>query len=278
MGASLLITLREGLEAALIISIILAFLSRLDQPKQIRSVWLGAGAAVAASLAAGAIVFWTAGELSGRAEELYEGTAMLVAVAVLSYMVMWMRKQARFLKGHLESQVESALKSGSTFAMGFLAFVVVIREGIETVLFLFSAWRVENDTSALFLGGIIGLSVAIAIGYLGYKGSRFINLRTFFNVTGVLLIVFAAGLLAHGIHEFQEAGVFPIIQEEVWNTNGVLNEKAGIGSFLKALFGYNGNPELLEVFFYFAYLAGVLWTYFRPASEPRGISQPAPPQ
>ncbi|MEE9202982.1 MAG: iron uptake transporter permease EfeU, partial [Dehalococcoidia bacterium] len=264
MGASLLITLREGLEAALIISIILAFLSRMDQPKQIRSVWLGAGAAVAASLAAGAVVFWTAGELSGRAEELYEGTAMLVAVAVLSYMVMWMRKQARFLKGHLEAQVESALKTGSTFAMGFLAFVVVIREGIETVLFLFSAWRVDSDTSALFLGGLIGLAVAITIGYLGYKGSRFINLRTFFNVTGVLLIIFAAGLLAHGIHEFQEAGVFPVIQEEVWNTNGVLNEKAGIGSFVKALFGYNGNPELLEVLFYFAYLVGVLWTYFRP--------------
>ncbi len=278
MGASLLITLREGLEAALIISIILAFLSRMDQPKQIRSGWLGAGAAVAASLAAGAVVFWTAGELSGRAEELYEGTAMLVAVAVLSYMVMWMRKQARFLKGHLEAQVESALKTGSTFAMGFLAFVVVIREGIETVLFLFSAWRVDSDTSALFLGGLIGLAVAITIGYLGYKGSRFINLRTFFNVTGVLLIIFAAGLLAHGIHEFQEAGVFPVIQEEVWNTNGVLNEKAGIGSFVKALFGYNGNPELLEVLFYFAYLVGVLWTYFRPTREPSRISQPAAPQ
>lgn len=278
MGASLLITLREGLEAALIISIILAFLSRMGQPKQFRSVWLGTGAAVAASLVAGAIVFWTAGELSGRAEEVFEGTAMLVAVAVLSYMVLWMRKQARSLKAHLEAQVESALKTGSTFAMALLAFVVVIREGIETVLFLFSAWRVEEDTVALFLGGLIGLTVAIAIGYLGYKGSRFINLRTFFNVTGVLLVFFAAGLLAHGIHEFQEAGIFPIVLEEVWNTNGVLSEQAGLGSFLKALFGYNGNPELLEVLSYFTYLVGVLWIYFRPAREPSRISQPAIPQ
>jgi high-affinity iron transporter len=200
---------------------------------------------------------------------------MLVAVGVLSYMVLWMRKQARFLKSHLEAQVESALKTGSTFAMAFLAFVVVIREGVETVLFLFSAWRVEENTGAMFIGGLIGLAVAIAIGYLGYKGSRFINLRTFFNVTGVLLIFFAAGLLAYGIHEFQEAGIFPVIQEEIWNTNGVLNENTGLGSFLKALFGYNGNPALLEVLFYFTYLVGVLWVYFRPAGEPRRISQPA---
>lgn len=111
--------------------------------------------------------------------------------------------------------------------------------------------------------------VAIAIGYLVYKGSRFINLRTFFNITGVLLIFFAAGLLAHGIHEFQEAGIFPILQEEVWNTNRVLNESSGLGSFLKTLFGYNGNPELLEVLLYFAYLVGALWTFFRPTSASR---------
>jgi len=275
LGASLLITLREGLEAALIISIILAFLVRTGQHRALRSAWLGTGAAVVLSVAAGAIVFWTAGELSGRAEQIYEGLAMLVAVGVLSYMVLWMRKQARYIKSGLEAQVESALKTGSTFAMALLAFVVVIREGIETVLFLFSAWKVEGDTAALFIGGIIGLVVAIAVGYLGYKGSRFINLRVFFNITGVLLIFFAAGLLAHGIHEFQEAGLFPILQEEVWNTNGILNEKAGLGSFLKALFGYNGNPELLEVLFYFAYLGGVLWTFFRPASESPRITQPA---
>jgi high-affinity iron transporter len=137
---------------------------------------------------------------------------------------------------------------------------------------------VEGDSAALFTGGIIGLVVAIAVGYLGYRGSRFINLRVFFNVTGVLLIFFAAGLLAHGIHEFQEAGLFPILQDEVWNTNGVLNEKAGLGSFLKALFGYNGNPKLLEVLFYFAYLGGVLWTYFSPTGEPGRLSQHTAPQ
>ncbi|MDP6782528.1 MAG: FTR1 family protein [Dehalococcoidia bacterium] len=188
-----------------------------------------------------------------------------------------MRKQARHIKSGLEVQVESALKTGSTFAMALLTFVVVIREGIETVLFLFSTWQVEGDSAALFTGGIIGLVVAIAVGYLGYKGSQFINLRVFFNVTAVLLVFFAAGLLAHDIHEFQEAGLFPILQDEAWNTNGVLNEKAGLGSFLKALLGSNGNPKLLEVFFYFAYLGGVLWTYFRPAGEPGRFSQPAAP-
>lgn len=269
MAASLLITLREGLEAALIISIILAFLARLGRRDQFRDVWLGTALAVAVSLGVGAAIFWTVGELGGRAEEVFEGAAMLLAVGVLSYMVLWMRRQARYIKAQLESQVESALQTGSVLAMGLLAFIVVVREGIETVLFLFSAWRVAEDSQSLFLGGLIGLAIALAVGYSGYRGSRFINLRAFFNITGVLLILFAAGLLAHGLHEFQEAGLFPILREEVWNTNGVLNEKMGLGSFLKAIFGYNGNPELLEVLFYFGYLASALWVFYRPAGGPQ---------
>lgn len=273
MGASFLITLREGLEAALIISIILAFLARTGRREQFGSVWLGTGLAVAVSLVIGAAIFWTVGSFEGRAEEIFEGSAMLLAVGVLSYMVLWMRKQARFLKAHLEVQVESALAKGSLLAMALLAFVVVVREGIETVLFLFSAWRVTEGSSwAMFIGGLLGLGIALAIGYAGYRGSRFINLRTFFNITGVLLVFFAAGLLAHGIHEYQEAGLFPIVKEAVWNTNPVLNEKTGLGSFLKAIFGYNGNPELLEVLFYLAYVATAIWAFFRPAPAPQRTS------
>lgn len=154
MGAAILITLREGLEAALIVSIILAFISRLGRQDQFRSVWLGTGVAVGVSLVVGGGVFWTVGELSGRAEQIYEGTAMLIAVAVLSYMVLWMRKQARFLKAQLEAQVKSALQTGSTFAMAFLAFVVVVREGIESVFFLFQRLAGGGECSSAVPGRI----------------------------------------------------------------------------------------------------------------------------
>ena len=267
MTASFLITLREGLEASLIISIILAFLARMGRKAQFRSIWLGTGLALLASLAAGGVIFLTVGALEGRPEEIFEGLAMFLAVGVLSYMVLWMRRQARHMKAHLEAQVKEALMAGSALALASLAFVVVVREGIETVLFLFGASR-GAEPGAVLWGGLLGLALAAGIGYAGYRGSRRLNLPLFFNITGVLLILFAAGLLAHGIHEFQEAGVFPVVREEVWNINPVLSEGEGIGAFLKALLGYNGNPELLEVLFYFGYLVATVAFFFRP-EKPR---------
>lgn len=264
MGAPLLILLREGLEASLIISIILAYLARIGKRDYFSSIWLGVGLATTASLLVGAVIFWTVGELSGKAEEVFEGLAMFLAVGVLSYMVVWMRRQARFIKAHLEAQVERAVEIGSTLAMTSLAFIVVVREGVETVLFLFGASRAASPGEVI-IGGLLGLALAVAIGYSGYKGSRWLNLRLFFNITGILLIFFAAGLLALGIHELQETGVFPVIKEGVWNINPILNEKVGLGSFLKALLGYNGNPELLEIVFYLGYVASAFWLFFRPS-------------
>ncbi|MBI2846956.1 MAG: FTR1 family protein [Chloroflexi bacterium] len=264
MFTSFLITLREGLEAALIVSILFAYLVRMGRRDHFKSLWMGTALAVAVSLGVGAVIFWTVGELSGRAEEIFEGVAMLLAVGVLSYMVMWMKRQSRYIKRELEAKLERALEVGSSLAMASLAFIVVVREGIETALFLFGASRSATPAEIL-IGGLLGLAFAVAIGYSGYLGSRRLDLRLFFNITGVLLIFFAAGLLAHGIHELQEGGIFPIIKEEVWNTNPVLNERAGVGSFLRSIFGYNGNPELLEVAFYFGYLALALGLYLRPA-------------
>ncbi len=276
MAAAFLVTLREGLEAALIISIILAYLARTGNYRQFRNVWLGTGAAVVVSLAVGAVLFWTLGQLSGRAEAIFEGVAMFSAVLVLTYMVIWMKRQARNIKAHLEAQLQSALAAGSALAMASLAFIVVVREGIETVLFMFGVLRSASPTTAT-IGGLLGLAIAIAIGYAGYKGAKWLNLSTFFNVTGALLILFAAGLLAYGIHEFQEAGLFPIVVENVWNINHILNEKEGLGSFLKALFGYNGNPSLLEVSFYFGYLALAFWYFFGVARAPGREIAPAQP-
>ncbi len=264
MLSSLLITLREGLEAALIIGIILSFLAKTGNRQGFKPVWLGVSLAVACSLIAGAFIYLLAGEFTGQAEEVFEGTAMLLAVGVLTWMIFWMRKQAVNIKAHLHTQIQSVLTSGSSLGLVILAFAVVVREGIETVLFLFAATKVAESPLLFTLGGLLGLTIAIGIGYGIYKGASRLNLRTFFNVTSLLLIIFAAGLLAHGIHEFHEAGIIPPVIEHVWDINHILPEKSTPERFLTAIFGYNANPSLVEVVTYFAYLTAALGGYFRP--------------
>jgi len=263
MAPSFLIMLREGLEAALIVGIILAYLARTGNREKAGAVWWGVALSALVSLVAGAAIFLTAGGISGRAEELFEGTAMLTAAAVLTYMIFWMRRQAINIRAHLHAQVQSALEKGSVVALGTLAFVAVGREGVETALFMFAAVRAATPLAAT-AGGLLGLVAAVLLGYLLYRGTYRLNLRAFFNVTSVLLLLFAAGLLAHGIHEFQEAGLIPALVDPVWDMNGILPEHSILGSFLKALFGYNGNPSLVEALAYFSYLALVGWAYFRP--------------
>ncbi len=267
MLSSLLITLREGLEAALIIGIILAYLDRTGNRQGFKPVWIGTSLAILVSLFSGAGIYLLAEEFSGRAEEIFEGLAMFVAVGVLTWMIFWMRRQAVNIKAHLHAQIQSVLTSGSSFALVTLAFVVVVREGIETVLFLFSATRVAESAVLFIMGGFLGLGIAIAIGYSIYKGSSRLNLRAFFDVTSMVLIVFAAGLLAHGIHELQEAAIIPIVVEHVWDVNHILPEKAAFGRFLTAIFGYNGNPYLIEEGAYIAYLGLALEGYISPMTN-----------
>lgn len=142
--------------------------------------------------------------------------------------------------------------------------MAVVREGFETVLFLFAATRVAESPVLFVVGGFLGLAIAVAIGYSIYKGASRLNLRAFFNVTSLVLILFAAGLLTHGIHEFHEAGIIPPVMEHVWDINHILPEKSTFGRFLTAILGYNGNPSLAEVVTYFVYLALALGGYFRP--------------
>ena len=276
MGQSFIITLREGLEAALIIAIILAYLRRVDHPKGVPAVWFGVAGAVALSLAVGAVIFALGAALEGRVEEIFEGAAFLLAVAVLGWMVVWMKHQAHRIKGELEAQVEQALHTGSSVALAGLAFVAVGREGLETALFLFAA----SETAAPFetlVGGLAGLAIAIALGVAINRGTRRLNLRAFFNVTGFLLIFIAAGLLARGIHELQEAMVMPILVEHVWDINNVLNEKVGVGAFMKGILGYNGNPSLVEVIAYGLFLSSTLVYFFwhpRDSVRPEASQRP----
>ena len=277
MVSSLLITLREGLEAALIIGIILAYLARTGNRQAFKPVWLGTLLAIVVSVMSGFAIYFLAGELEGRAEEIFEGLATLTAAGVLTWMIFWMRKQAINIKAHLHAQIRSVLSSGSSLGLVLLAFVAVVREGIETVLFLFAATSVAESAVLSALGGLLGLVLAVAIGYSIYKGTSNLDLRTLFSVTSILLILFAAGLLAHGIHEFHEAAIIPPVVEHVWDINWLIPETSTFGRFLTAIFGYNANPSLVEVGAYFGYLVFALGGYFRPTipKKRRGFSADA---
>lgn len=262
MGAAILTT-REGLEASLIVGIVLAYLAKTENRRYFNVIWAGTAAAVGVSIVTGAALFFTVGALEGRAEQIFEGAAMLSAVAVLTWMIFWMRKQAVNIKRELEAKLEGAIAAGSALGLASVVFFAVLREGWETALFLFAISE-SSSPLATTVGAIVGLVIAISLGVALYMGSRRLNLRQFFTVTGVLLIVFAAGLLAHGIHEFQEAGLLPMTIEHVWNTNGVINDDSTAGEFLGTLFGYNGDPSLLEVVAWTAYIVIALWYFLRP--------------
>ncbi|OGO44490.1 MAG: hypothetical protein A2W37_12610, partial [Chloroflexi bacterium RBG_16_63_12] len=241
LAAATLITFREGLEAALIVGIVIGYLVKIGQGRRVRTAWAGVGTAVALSALLAFGISAVGAELQGRAEQIFEGVTMFLAVGVLTWMIFWMRFQARFLKVSLEKEVQTAATSGQTLALFGVAFVAVFREGVETALFL-SASAFAADGAGTLIGALLGLAIAVALGWLIYASTVRLNVRLFFNVTSVLLLFFAAGLLAHGVHEFQEASLLPMTIEQVWNLNHILDEKSTLGEILKALFGYNGNP------------------------------------
>ena len=270
LAAATLITFREGLEAALIVGIVIGYLVKIGQGHRARMAWAGVGTAVALSALFAFGISAVGAELEGRAEQIFEGVTMFLAVGVLTWMIFWMRFQARFLKVSLEKEVQTAATSGQTLALFGVAFVAVFREGVETALFL-SASAFAADGGGTLAGALLGLAIAATLGWLIYASTVRLNVRLFFNVTSVLLLFFAAGLLAHGVHEFQEASLLPMTVEHVWNINHILDEKSALGEIMKALFGYNGNPSLLEVISYAAYwvvaLAGVRWWVGRRAAR-----------
>lgn len=266
MGSSFLILLREGLEAALIVAIVLAYLKVLGRESDFKTVWAGTLAGVGIAVVAGAIIFTAVGELEGAAEEITEGIIAFTAAGVLTWMIFWMGRQARSIKGELHAKVDAAVAAGSAGALAGIAFIAILREGLETVLFLLSTTVGSESNAAQFVGGLLGLAAAAAIGYFVYQGSRRINLRLFFRVTGILILLFAAGLLAKGVHEFQEAGVISTAAEHVYDVSSVdaLNpDETTFGEFLGGLFGWSPNPSIEMVIVYFAYLIPVGWAFLR---------------
>lgn len=263
-----LVMLREGVEAALIVGILLAFVVRMKRPGAVRWIWWGTGSAVVLSLAAGFVIFETIGALEGTAEIVAEGSVALIAAGLLTWMVFWMGSRARSVKSDLESSAEAALAGSGSFGLAMVAFVAVLREGLESALFMISL-AVGTDAQVVqFSGGVLGLLAAVSIGYLVYRGGRRIDLRHFFRLTGVLVVIVAAGLIGKAVHEFQEVGLVPVLVEHVWNV-AVLDPGQGLfGAFMKTLFGISNDPSLLRVAAYWAYLVPVLASFLQSTRSP----------
>ena len=271
----LLTGLREGVEASLIVGIILAYLAKTGNRHHFGRIWAGTGAALAVSVALGVILFVTLGSFEEPYEQLFEATAMILAAAVLTWMLFWMRRQARMVKGELQAAVDRVLTSGSAWGLAVLAFTAVIREGIETSLFLFGqVTAAEAGATSVLVGAVVGLAIAAAIGYVIYVGARRINYGTFFRVTGIALIFIAAGLLSHGVHELVEINVITFGTQTAFDISAILPHEGNvIGEFLRALLGYTATPEVVTLAAYLLYLIPVLYLYLRPVP----VVAPAPP-
>ncbi len=279
MGATFVIALREGIEAALIVSIVLAYLKQLGASDRARLVWWGTGVAVALSAAVGTGIFVAGAEFEGAAEEVFEGLVTFAAVGVLTWMIFWMRRQGSRIRSELHEKVDTAIVSGG-LALAGLAFFAVLREGIETALFLFAAAKgtaVEGTAVApatQVTGAVIGLALAVVLGVLLYRGGIRMNLRSFFRVTGLILIVVAAGLFAYSLHELQEAGWLPVLEAHAFDLSASLPDDAGAGAILRGLVGYNADPTWLEVVGWAAYLVVVGGLFLRRPAVPPAKSRP----
>lgn len=269
VGATFIVALREGIEAALIVSILLAYLRQLGRTDRAHLVWWGTGIAVGISVAIGTVIFVLGGEFEGVGEQVFEGLVTLTAVSVLTWMIFWMRRQGARLKSELQEKVDTALVAGG-FALSALAFTAVLREGVETSLFLYAAAKgtaVEAGGVAAQIGGaLLGLGLAVVLGVLLYRGGIRMNVRSFFRVTGSVLVVVAAGLFAFSMHELQEAGWLPFLSATAFDLSSTLPDDTGIGTVLRGLLGYNADPSVLELVAWLGYLVGVGTLFLRPQS------------
>ena len=267
MVPSFLITFRETLEAALVVGITLGYLARTGQKRYNAMVYGGVASGVVASVLGALLFNVIAGGFEGRAEQVFEGVTMIIGAVLLTTMIIWMRNQ-RNVAQDLEQRVAAEVSTGRGWGLFALVFVAVLREGIETVIFLGAATFSSGGNT--LLGALAGIAGALAFGYVLFTSASRVSVGTFFRVTSVLLVLFAAGLVAHGVHELEEARLLPPIIEHVWDINPPVNadgsypalhENGSLGSVLKALLGYNGNPSLLEVMSYSAYLGVVAWIW-----------------
>ncbi len=269
MLPSYLLSLREGIEAALIVGILLGAVRQMKRTDLVPVIWLGTLSAGVLSILAAVLLTSLGLEMKDPGEAIFEGFTMLIAAGLLTWMIFWMSRQARFLKASLEAEVHHASKLGQR-AIFFVAFVAVMREGIELALFLTASVFISNSLQTM-IGAFLGLGTAILLGWTIFASTVRLDLRRFFQITGVLLVLFAAGLFAHGVHEFTEVGWIPAIIEHVWDLTSIISKESTLGQLLAALFGYNPSPSLSEIIAYVAYFVaigiGLQWAGQKPQKE-----------
>ena len=261
MLATLVIFLREGVEASMIVAILLAYLNRLGKREHFRDVFIGVGAALLLATTAGVVVYTTVRSYDGtRGQTIFETFTYLLAAAVLTYMTFWMRNHARSLSRELRARAEAALDGRARWGLGLLAFQAVGREGLETVVFTLAIVFSTSPIGAVS-GAAIGLAGALGIAFVIYRLGHKLNLGRFFTVIGVLLMVFAAGLLADSIENLQQLGWLPVLDLPMWHSGRLLSESSALGDVLHSFFGYSDAPTPLQLLVYLAYLAIVIAAY-----------------
>lgn len=257
--SAFVIAMREGIEAVLVVGILLAYLAQVNARAAQRWVWLGVASAILVSLGALGILNALDAELAGRSEQLFEGTTMVLAAIFLTWMIFWMLRNARHLKSELQRSVQGVLdRGGMARGIFLLAFFAVVREGVELALLLFA-----TPGEGKLLGSVTGLAVAVGVGVLIYAFGRRIDLRTFFKVTTIILVLFAAGLIATAAHAFAEAGLLAAVEgPTLWSMRSVLPEADGLGAILATFVGYQDEPTVIDVVAYLGYFV-VVWVLSR---------------
>ena len=280
MFETLLIVWRESLEAALIVGVLLTYLGRSGERTGVAYVWAGSLLAVLAALGCGLLSNDAASHLDPDLQELLQAGILFLAVGVLTWMIVWMHRNAAGLGSDLRRKADAALARGRLVGLATIAFVAVFREGLETVLFLWGVLVQRTDLTALpfVAAGLGGATLAIATAWLFFRGVRFLSLRRFFRVTGVLLLLVAAGLLTSGVNKLIGLGYLSPLASQVWNTSWLVRDGSPLGSFLAALVGYRSRPSLAEVLAFAAYVPTMLWALHRadaarpPAERPSARS------
>ncbi|MFD4134758.1 iron uptake transporter permease EfeU [Streptomyces goshikiensis] len=278
MFSNYLIGLREGLEASLVVCILVAYLVKTGRKDKLAPLWAGVGLAAAVSLGFGAALEFGTQELTFQAQEAIGGSLSIIAVGLVTWMVFWMKRTARHLKTELHGKLDAALAMG-TGALVTTAFLAVGREGLETSLFVWRSVKAAGDGAAPLVGVLLGIASAIALGWLFYRGALKINLAKFFKWTGGMLVVVAAGVLAYGVHDLQEADFLPGLANKAFDVSESVPPDSWYGTLLKGTFNFQPDPTWLQVMVWVLYLVPTLFLFFAPqrAGRPAAPSAPAAP-
>jgi high-affinity iron transporter len=275
--ANFLIGLREGLEASLVVSILVAYLVRTGRRDRLPLVWAGVAAAVGLSVGFAALLTYTEATVlrSDGSKEVFAGALSVVAVGFVTWMIFWMRRASRGIGKELQGRLDAAVAMGS-LAVVLMAFLAVAREGLETALFMFTAVQAAGSTVGPLIGFALGIGTSVALGWLLYRKAVTINLATFFKVTGVLLIFVAAGVLAYGVHDLQEGGVLPGADSLAFDVTAQVPPGSWYGTLLRGIFNFSPQTTWLQLVVWVGYVVPVLYLFLRPARTPARTPVPAP--